>query len=360
MRTMLFILLGFISLPASTADRFQILPYDNNEFSPQQQQILSIPFQLQAKAKIKVIIHTPDNDPIRQLDSEDFLPPGKHRLIWDGRDANGVLVPDEAYNPVFEIHWQDGTKQTVDFRDTGGEVIEPLPVRITSRKNLSFTLPHPARVLARLGIKGGPMLKSLLNWAPRNRGKTLLHWDGYDQDKLLDIRRNPKLSILVEAYRLPEHAVLTVGNTQTSYRAYRRGLKTATPPRSFTADQLERNGKRIVSHYFYPKDMNLSPQVALTIDKAFPTNAQGLPIVQCPCPIRVSLANDDKPQLQESLYEIAFFIDNEFVSEQEQGYVPFTWRWKPSNLAPGKHILTVNVSGLRGEVGVRSLLFVSR
>jgi hypothetical protein len=56
-------------------------------------------------------------------------------------------------------------------------------------------------------------------------------------------------------------------------------------------------------------------------------------------------------------YEIAFYIDNEFISEEEQGYVPLTWIWKPVGLASEKHVLTVNVSGLRGQVGVKSLAF---
>ena len=53
------------------------------------------------------------------------------------------------------------------------------------------------------------------------------------------------------------------------------------------------------------------------------------------------------------------FIDNEFVAEEEQGFVPFVWRWSPGRygIEPGEHVLTVNVSGYNGQVGVRNLAF---
>ena len=63
--------------------------------------------------------------------------------------------------------------------------------------------------------------------------------------------------------------------------------------------------------------------------------------------------------LDQERYEISFFIDNRFIAEEEQGFVPFVWRWSPGRLGiePGEHLLTVNVSGYRGQVGVRNLAF---
>jgi hypothetical protein len=61
--------------------------------------------------------------------------------------------------------------------------------------------------------------------------------------------------------------------------------------------------------------------------------------------------------MQESLYEVAFFVDGEFVSEEENGYMPLTWLWNPGDISKGRHMLTVNVSGHDGRVGVKSILF---
>lgn len=65
--------------------------------------------------------------------------------------------------------------------------------------------------------------------------------------------------------------------------------------------------------------------------------------------------DEDRWAMQQSLYEVAFFVDNVFISEQEQGYVPLNWRWNPVDLKPGIHTVTVNVSGFNGQVGVKSL-----
>ncbi len=279
-------------------------------------------------------------------------------MQWDGKDEQGRVVPDEAYLPIAILTTSTGERFTYDRRNTGGEVIEELKMHITPDKNLQFNLPSPARLMVRAGIKGGPMLRSLANWEVKNRGSVIVRWNGYDQDGLIDIRKTGKLSIMSRAYRLPEHAIIAHGNNRLTYRDYRSQLADKSPPPPPSAIKLERNGKRIEKHYYLPKDINLSPAITVAFTGDYPLNAAGQPILSCPCPIRVDIADpNDKAQLQQSLYEIGFFIDHEFVSEQEQGYVPLTWRWNPSGLAAGLHILTVNVSGLRGEVGVKSLLF---
>jgi len=55
----------------------------------------------------------------------------------------------------------------------------------------------------------------------------------------------------------------------------------------------------------------------------------------------------DEIYLDQERYEISFFVDNEFIAEEEQGFVPYTWRWSPARLGidAGQLCLTVNVSG---------------
>ncbi|MCB1663983.1 MAG: Ig-like domain-containing protein [Pseudomonadales bacterium] len=73
--------------------------------------------------------------------------------------------------------------------------------------------------------------------------------------------------------------------------------------------------------------------------------------------VMVDIPKADKKVLEESLFEVGFFVDGEFVSEEEQGYVPFTWNFDPRRFGPGEHVLTVNISGFSGQVGSASLLF---
>jgi hypothetical protein len=80
-------------------------------------------------------------------------------------------------------------------------------------------------------------------------------------------------------------------------------------------------------------------------------------LVEEPISIRVDIPPPDRWLMQEGLFEVGFFIDHEFVSEEEHGYVPFTWPLDPAGLTPGLHLLTVNVSGFNGKVAAKSLLF---
>ena len=78
-----------------------------------------------------------------------------------------------------------------------------------------------------------------------------------------------------------------------------------------------------------------------------------------PFTITVDLDSTDQWAMDQSQYEVAFFINGEFVAEEEQGYVPLKWRWNPVGLEPGKHTLTVNVSSFNGAVGVRTVEFIT-
>ncbi len=361
MKYIIFFIVLFLQLPALASELLTLSKFEKSEFSPVHGGVFDISFKLQKKANVSIQIFSPDGDLVREIKSQKILKKGANKLSWDGKDLNGIIVADEAYLPVFYAVDENGNQFKVDNRKTGGEVLENLNVIITPDKNISFKLPFPSRVLSRTGIKGGAMLKTLANWEPKNKGKVTIRWDGFDQDGLQDIRKHKDLSVLVRAYRLPDYSIISSGNKKINYLEYRKSIQHPDwKPIKRNDFILERNGKRIDRHYYMPKNMNLSPLVLVEFQNNYPKDKQGRAIINCPCPIKVDLKKAEIPQLQESLYEIAFFIDDQFVSEQEQGYVPFTWRWTPSGLKPGEHMLTVNVSGLRGEVGVKSLLFIAK
>src|SRR5690606_7086362 len=102
---------------------------------------------------------------------------------------------------------------------------------------------------------------------------------------------------------------------------------------------------------------DIEPRITAAFGGKIDRTKDGVAILRAPTPVQVNMHRDDQIVLDETLYEIAFFADLEFVSEQEQGYVPMTWIFDPSQYAPGRHTLTVNVSAFRGQVGVTTLGF---
>lgn len=360
-RYALALFIAILFSPAiQAANIIELLPYASAEFAPARGEAFKIPFMLHRAAQVSVDVYTSDGDLIRTLKTNAALKPGQHALSWDGKDRDGAVVPDEAYIPVLRAQLPDGTRVTHDPRGvSGGEMIDDLGVRITPDRNISYRLPVPARVLIRVGIKGGPMLRSLASWEPRNAGRIVQRWDGFDSDNLTDLRISPKLSVLVTAFELPRGAIITSGNQGIRYVAYRQQKGWETPKIDAAKFTLERNGRRVSRTYNFPRVLQTDPLVNISFVGNHKTSSapSAVPRVTGLLTVRVDIPQSDRRLVQESLYEVAFFIDNEFVAEEEHGFVPLTWQWRPTGLAPGEHILTVNVSGFEGNVGVKSVLF---
>ena len=372
----LMTLLGCCLINFSVFASVAIAPYERQEFNPTQAQSFTIPVTLSQPGTIVVSLYTVDGDQVRVLKPINKDKAGTYDLIWDGKDANGNIVPNEAYIPVVQftkaqsttaqsttaqLNIEDksthdnNTSQTFDPRKiSGGEEISIVP-QLNNENQLVFSLKRPARILARAGIKAGPLLNTLVHWQVRGAGRNVIFWDGYDRDRLTRLAGSDHSALLVTGFTLPDHAILTTGNTRTDYLTWRQQQGWSASMPDFSALPFERNDKRLSRHHYLPRAIDIEPRVTLQIVEELPRNAAGIPIVSGPVALRVTMNKDDQWAMQQSLYEIAFFIDHQFVSEEEQGYVPLTWRWNPVGLAPGEHIVTVNVSGFNGQVGVHSI-----
>ena len=203
------------------------------------------------------------------------------------------------------------------------------------------------------------MLCELSNWEPRGPGRNIQRWNGRDHNGLMDIREEKVLGVVVSAFQLPENAIITTGNSATDYRTYRKNR--SWPDRIVQPQDivLVRGETRVSRQYYLPRYRQAEPRVTLFLSEELPHSPGGLPRVKPGqlLTVKMDIAKEDRWLMHESLYEIGFFVDHIFVAEEERGYVPLTWQWKVSDLTPGRHMMTVNVSGFGGKVGVASLLF---
>ncbi|WP_158307448.1 FlgD immunoglobulin-like domain containing protein [Methylomonas methanica] len=341
-----------------------VVGFANNgayEFSPSRGETYSVPVQLQANvASVSLSVYTSDGELVKTVTRTDGLEIGLNQLVWDGKDDSGTVVPDEAYIPVLTVETESGEKQIIDPRTySGGELVEKVPVEITPDQEIAYSLPASCRVLIRAGIKGGAMLRNLSSWQAKGAGKNVQHWDGKDQNGLIDIRKEPNLGVLVIAFKLPENAILTYGNQELDYRAYRLAKHWEDKVLAPEKMQTSRNGTAISPHYYAPRAFDAVPDVSLTLQETLKKTPDGVAQIKLNSPVAVKadIAPQDRWMMKQSLYEVAFFVDHEFVAEEEQGYVPLTWQWLPQQITPGRHLLTVNISGFSGKVGVASVLF---
>jgi hypothetical protein len=334
----------FIALPCTADVTLRESP--RFEFNPAQGERFDLTFAVAAAGRLQVELQTEDGDRVRELLPDAAVQLGLLPLSWDGRDDAGVLV----------WRWRGaGREQLHDPRAySGGEILTPAQQRFADGRQLSFVLPEPARVLARIGVKGGPMLRTLAEWVPYPAGAIRLVWDGHDQSGV-EVTGAP-VSALAIAYRLPRHAIITRGNTVLDYARYRRqkGWSFRRPVRRALARQ--RDGQALAPAYFEPRYQPVTPDISLRL-QGQQLRRGGVPLLREPVVVSVNVAETDRWTLEHSQFEVAFFIDHQFHSEEEQGYVPFHWLLDPYGLAPGRHMLTVNLSGFDGQVGAASLVF---
>lgn len=348
--------LALLALPALAWGQVTLLKASAGELSAVRGDRVGYTVRTAQPGTLALEILTGDGDVVRRI-AQPNTAPGEHVLSWDGKDERGQPVPDEAYCPRAVL--ESGGRQAVDdpCSRTGGEVLTGLQPATTPTGDIAYTLEHPARVLIRVGVKGGAMMRSLSVWRPRPAGRNLQRWNGFDESGLVDLRSD-RLALLVTAFRLPEFSVITTGNDALDYRAWRTALGWAEKPdapQGGAAQPLERNGQRIARQHYQARYKDREPRISVTL-----TGRDGQPLAAgAPVPddvrIAVDLHPDDRWLMQEQLYEVAFFVNGDFVSEEENGYVPIGWLWNTTGLKPGRHLLTVNLTGFTGRVGTRTV-----
>jgi hypothetical protein len=337
--------------------------YKEESFAPSRDEIFTIPIKIDQQAdiqKLAIEIHTADDDLVTTLNLSN-IEKGKtdYELKWDGKDNQKLLVPDEAYIPILLATDSKGTVTSIDPRsNSGGEEMFDFDKTIGTG-TIEYKLPKASRMLIRSGIKNGPMLRTIIDWQPRSSGFHAERWNGYDLDNVIAIEQSHHASYLIIGYRLPDHTIITFGNEQMDYRQYRKEKGWPLPDYGYTDQSLEREGKLLRREFYTPVLKQKSPRISVTMldkDSDKPaSHIQGMDEVLT----LVGIDQVDEIYLDQDRYEISFFVDNTFIAEEEQGFVPFTWRWSPGRygIKPGKHVLTVNISGYTGQVGVKNLAF---
>lgn len=324
----------------------------SQSFNPSQGDKIALYFKLAKDAVVTVKVYDPDGGLVKTLLEAKRLSTGKHSVIWDGRDMDGRIVPDEAY--FFTVLAQDNSGHVEIYDPTtfsGGiehdiTSAEVNPVAGT----IVYRMPEMGRVMIRIGIKGGPLLNQLVDWEPRVKGLVTEYWNGKDKDNLMDLYDNPRLKIIITYFTLPENSVISFGNKKYTFREYKKRYASNRPQKPKRDRRQE--GNRISLHYKLPRTQDYSPRLKMSFSNIKGRTDTGIPILSGKTVVKVELSEEDKLVFENQQFEICFFLDNEFYAEDETGYTPFNWVWDLSDVPPGEHFLTVNISSFKDQVGV--------
>lgn len=281
---------------------------------------------------------------------------GLYRGIWDGKDLEGRIVPDEAYFFTIEALDYKGNFAFYDPTTISGGEYFTLPVQ-SNRKNhnVTYELAKDARVMIKAGIKkGGPLLKTILNRLPRLAGKYEAPWEDEGGVGVIDLADQVGFSLTAEAVTLPENSLLTWGNFDYPYYEYITKIVQERPQKK-NRPLFKAEHPLIGLEIKRWREIVPEPKFSLALPGDIQINEDGLPIIQGKVPIKIILDEGLKTVTTEQRYEILFFVDFTFVSEEEGGYSPYTWIWDTKKVNNGEHIITVNIYTLKGGFSAKNI-----
>lgn len=323
---------------------------DATDFNPSQGEQVRLRYELARPDNVTIRIFDPDGGLVRSLLDSAHREAGMQDVAWDGYDEIGKLVPDESY--TFTIETDSGV--IYDPETFSGNVVgDIVDARFSLDGTIVYKLPALSRVLIRLGIHNGPMLKTLVDWKPRVGGAITEYWDGRDENDLMLMREHKDFTALITYVTLPDTTVITYGNNRDTYRDYKLG---------HAKDRLQKPKRprrpepelRLRPEHLVPPAWTRAPRVLMTFPKHDERKEDSVPTVQGAIDVRIEVEPSDRDVLLRDQFEIIFFVNNVFFAEAERGYLPFNWTWELQQLPEGEHILTVNVSSFSGQVGVAS------
>lgn len=328
---------------------FEIKVFEQHLFDLTSEKPFEFLVEIREATEIQVDMVSEDGDVAKTLYPMSLANKGELVLAWDGTDSQGNHVPNEAWFPVVSYKENDRLISVEPKDYSGGEVVDHVPLTLPSKNRIQISLEKPSRVLIRSGVKSGAMLRTIESWRAMDAGSHIIQWDGLDTSGVYPFTELKGFALMATAYELPEFSVITWGNSKVSYPEWRKqhqfdiAQSDVRPKLNST-----RNGRVLSKVFSKPKYLPLDPLVTMAVN---------MDTARDEAVVNVDIPKEFRGLIENSLYEVGFFIDGEFISEEEQGYVPFVWSFKPSNYSKGQHYLTVNITGFDGQVGVASTSF---
>jgi hypothetical protein len=318
-----------------------------NSFNPSINEQCELSYKLADDARVSVYAYDADFDLIKTFGENVAVKKGIQKVVWDGRDNAGKIVPDESYFFCIEAKFKDGTSEVYDPTTFSGGEEQEISDIAYDRENgfFNFTLKKPSRVLLRVGIKGGPLISTPIDWQPKPEGNSLAFWSGFDDDKVCNFLNHNALAVMATAFNLPDCSVITYGNSNYDYFTYKSGMKTSQKPRR---EEVFRTTK-ILPNYYYPREEDRAPR--FTVDLINTKDGS----VWDELKLQINADDNSKKYLLKNRFEVVVYLDGNFVFEEEEGYIPFNLTWKTKGIAPGEHYLTICLSSYLSQVASKTV-----
>ncbi|MBI1927718.1 hypothetical protein HYR99_26210 [Candidatus Poribacteria bacterium] len=323
-------------------------------FNPSRGDRVELRYHLSRNADVTVKVFDPDFELVRILTDKAHREAGEHREMWDGKDLDGEIVPNEAYFFTLEAETGDHSQQAIydPITFSGGEPFEITQVTLDRKSGrIAYQLSQPSRVLIRIGIPDHALLKTLVDGEPRPAGEMTEGWNGKDEDDLIDLWNEKDLTTQITGFALPANSVITVGNHRKTYREYKSHLPKARPKK---AARFMTKIRRLSPHFLASRTLDRSFKVVLNFPQLEALPQEGLPAVKEKPLVRVDVAETDREIFSNQPFTLFFFVDTLSFAKEAGNGLPFDFPWEVRHLPEGEHLLTVNLVTSNGRFGVGS------
>ena len=336
------------SLPfqVSAASFFSDIQIVDSGFDLQKDNQTRISWRMSQTGRVTLLICDLGGRVVRILHDKQSFVAGPANTGWDGNDDSGKPCPDGAYIPILRATANDAYQVYNPTAKQWGGRLNVDNIRYDGQK-IAFSLSQPAICLIRVGIgDGGPLYRTLEQWAPRSAGSHEEAWDGWDARGVVNVADNPGMKFIIDAIALPEDAILLTGSAT---------------PHSFKRDSSPRyhlhpaSGKTIFMHSLHNRQFCRDIDIAITIDGKN-DGEKNPPILNDSTSIIVDIPDRDHlSHLEREGFEIYAFMDGEFVTEFKVKTMPVQFNLKTETTSIGSHILTINARSTEDHVGTYSM-----
>jgi flagellar hook assembly protein FlgD len=295
-------------------------------------------FDLERPANISVHIMDSYGQCVCSLFKDQQQDAGKHSVSWNGKDNDGEYVPNGEYYLIIEATDSDGSIEIYDIRKAfAPKKYEPINFTAPQTGLVSYHLDNPCKVRIRVGVKNGPMLREIISYEARPKGHHNEYWDAEDSSGNVNLRDFPELQYTIEASTLSDECLIVVGGDDS-----KRLVADKVDVISYSQDQLKYPDFKI-SHVKHQKESCRPPRFTVNVsglqDEEGEIISKGDPIA-----LQIKIHEDDLEWVSKERFNVAYFIDGEFVDEIDDATDECTFELNSSlAIHDGQHILTVCV-----------------
>ena len=162
---------------------------DKKTFNVDKEKSVNIGYAVSKDAFVTVKLYNSEDIIVRTLVDNYKASPGSHSITWDGKSDSGEIISEGDYIYTIDASCVNGERNLYDPADETARLllkIRKLFLDIEKRE-LVYIMPRAGMVRIRTGIKNGPLLKTVIDWEPREAGRQIEKWDGKVANRILAI-----------------------------------------------------------------------------------------------------------------------------------------------------------------------------